>query len=160
MWNQTPEGEAFVRELSKGLVEQFAPEELELFDELYSEYQKDPSPPAPAAGSDDALGSGLGEVIVAVTPAASAMVTTVVSFVLGEVLKAGQNEASEKIREKVKDVFNPNPAPAAKQKPAPLTQDQLEQVRKLAARRAVDFGLPPDEAKKMALALVGSLSLP
>ena len=28
MWNQTPEGDAFVRELSKGLVEQFAPEEL------------------------------------------------------------------------------------------------------------------------------------
>ena len=159
MWNQTPEGDAFVRELSKGLVEQFAPEELDMFDELYSEYQENPTPPAPDSGSDDALGSGLGEILVAVTPAASAMVTTVVSFVLGEVLKASQNEASEKIKQKVKAVFNPNPAPSAKEDAVPLSQEQLDQVRKLAAKRAMDFGLPANQAKKMALALVGSLSL-
>jgi len=159
MWNQTPEGDAFVRELSKGLVEEFAPEELDMFGELYHEYQKDATPPALEPGSDDALGSGLGQVLIAVTPAASAMVTAVVSFIVGEVLKASQDEASEKIKEKVKAVFNPNLAPSAKEKAAPLTPEQLDQVRKLAAKRAVEFGLPPDQSKKMALALVGSLSL-
>jgi hypothetical protein len=34
MWVQTPEGDEFVRDLSKQLVEQFAPEELEMFDVL------------------------------------------------------------------------------------------------------------------------------
>lgn len=160
MWNQAPEGDEFARELSKGLVEQFAPEELDMFDELYSEYRQDPTPPSRGErGADDPLGSGLEDVLMAVTPAASAMVTAVLSFVLGEVLKASQSEASEKIKEKVKAVFNPQPADAEKAKAAPLTPEQLEQVRRLAAKRGVDFGLPPDQARQMSLALIGSLSL-
>jgi hypothetical protein len=93
--------------------------------------------------------------IVAVTPAASAMVTAVITFVLNEVLKASQEEASEKIKARVKAAFNPK-APA---KAAPLSPEQLDEVRKLAAKRAVDFGLSPEQAKQMALALVGSLSI-
>ena len=155
MWTQTPEGDQFIQELSRELVSQFAPEELEMFDELYRDYQKNPAPPAVEPGRDDALGSGLGEVIVAVTPAASAMATAVVSFIVGEVLKAAREEGTEKIKARVKAVFNPK----SQEKAAPLSQEQLEQVRKLAARRAVDFGLSPEQAKQMALALIGSLSL-
>ena len=155
MWTQTPDGDQFVQELSKQLVSQFAPEELEIFDELYSEYRKDPTPPQAGQGADDTLGSGLGEVIVAVTPAASAMATAVVSFVLSEVLKASQEEASEKIKAKVKALFNPK----ASEKAAALSPEQLEKVRRLAARRAVDFGLSADQAKQMSLALIGSLSI-
>jgi hypothetical protein len=155
MWVQTPEGDEVVRELSKQLVEQFAPEELEMFDELYEEYQKHPTPPAVGPRADDPLGSGLGELIVAVTPAASAMATAVVTFVLSEVLKAAQDESSEKIKARVKALFNPKP----KEKMTPLTQEQLDRVQKLAAKRAVDFGLSPEKAKKMSLALIGSLSI-
>ena len=155
MWTQTPDGDQFVQELSKQLVSQFAPEELEIFDELYSEYRKDPTPPQAKQGSDDALGSGLGEVMVAVTPAASAMATAVLSFVLSEVLKASQDEASEKIKAKVQALFNPK----ASEKAATLSPEQLEKVRRLAARRAVDFGLSSDQAKQMSLALIGSLSI-
>ena len=155
MWTQTPEGDQFVREVSKQLVSKFAPEELEIFDELYSDYQKHPVPPQAERGADDPLGSGLGEVIVAVTPAASAMATAVVSFVVSEVIKASQAEASETIKSKVKAVFNPK----APENAAPLSPDQLEKVRKLAAKRAVDFGLSPEKAKQMSLALVGSLSI-
>jgi hypothetical protein len=157
MWTQTPAGDQFVQELSKELVSQFAPEELDVFDELYNEYREHPAPPQAEPGTDDALGSGLGEIIVAVTPAASAMVTAVVSFVLNEILKASQDEASEKIKTRVKAVFNPRPA--EKEKVPPLSQDQLDQVRRLAARRGVDFGLPPEQARQMSLALIGSLSL-
>ncbi|HLO32193.1 MAG TPA: hypothetical protein VK249_23795 [Anaerolineales bacterium] len=155
MWIQTPEGDEFVRDLSKQLVEQFAPEELEMFDELYREYQEHPTPEDFQQGSDAPLGSGLGEFIVSVTPAASAMVTAVVSFVLSEVLKAAQNESSERIKAQVKLLFNPK----APQKAAPLTHEQLEKVQKLAAKRAIDFGLSPQQAKQMSLALIGSLSI-
>jgi hypothetical protein len=155
MWIQTPEGDEVVRDLSKQLVEQFAPEELEMFDELYNDYQKHPNPPAVAPGADDPLGSGLGELIVAVTPAASAMATAVVSFVLSEVLKAAQEESSEKIKARVKALFNPK----VKEKAAALTPEQLDKVQKLAAKRAMDFGLSPEKAKQMSLALIGSLSI-
>jgi hypothetical protein len=155
MWIQTPEGDEFVRELSKQLVDQFAPEELEIFDELYSDYKEHPSGHAPQQGADDALGSGLGEIMVAITPAASAMVTAVVSFVVSEVLKATQDEGSEKIKSKVKTLFNPK-APG---KAASLSPEQMEQVQKLAAKRALDFGLSAQQAKQMSLALVGSLSM-
>ena len=157
MWTQSPDGDRFVQELSKELVGQFAPEELDVFDELYHEYRERPAPPQAEPGTDDPLGSGLGEIIVAVTPAASAMVTAVVSFVLNEVLKASQDEASEKIKTRVKAVFNPTPA--EKEKVPPLSQEQLDQVRRLAAKRGVDFGLPPEQARQMSLALIGSLSL-
>lgn len=152
---QTPEENEFVRELSKELVVQFAPEELDMFDELYDEYQKHPEPPAAGRSSDDALGSGLGEVLVAVTPAASAMATAVLSFVVSEFLKASKDEASDKITAKVKALFNPK----SPEKAAPLSAEQLEKVQKVAARRAMDFGLPPEQAKQMSLALIGSLSL-
>jgi hypothetical protein len=155
MWIQTPEGDEFVRELSKQLVDQFAPEELEIFDELYSDYKKHPTGLAPQQGADDALGSGLGEIMVAITPAASAMATAVVSFVVSEILKATQDEGSEKIKSKVKTLFNPK-APG---KAAALSPEQMEKVQKLAAKRALDFGLSAQQAKQMSLALVGSLSM-
>lgn len=158
MWTQTPEGDQFVRDLSKQLVSQFAPEELDVFDELYNDYKEHPTPPPVEPGRDDALGSGLEDVIVAVTPAASAMVKAVVTFVLSEVLKASQHEASGKIKDKVKAVFNPKGQEKAMQVSS-LSPEQLDKVRKLAAKRAMDFGLPPDQARQMSLALVGSLAL-
>ena len=155
MWMQTPEGDEFVRELAKQLVVQFAPEELDMFDELYGEYRQHPEPAAAGQGSDDALGSGLGEVLVAVTPAASAMATAVLSFVVSEFLKASQDEASEKIKTKVKSLFHSK----SPEKTVPLSPEQLEKVQKVAAKRAVDFGLSPEQAKQMSLALIGSLSI-
>lgn len=155
MWIQTPEADQFVQELSKELVSQFAPEELEIFDELYNDYKKHPSGLRTEQGADDPLGSGLGEMILAVTPAASAMATAVLSFVMSEVLKASQEEASEKIKTRIKAVLNPK----GSGKSPPLSPEQLEQVQKLAVKRALDFGLTPQKAKQMSLALVGSLSM-
>ena len=155
MWTQTPAGEEVIQELSKQLVSQFAPEELEIFDELYGDYQKHPNEPASERGMDDPLGSGLGEILVVITPAATAMATAVVSFILNEVLKAAEGEASETIKARVRALFNPKTS----EKTPPLSTEQLEKVQKLAVKRAVDFGLSADQAKQMALALVGSLSI-
>jgi hypothetical protein len=155
MWIETPDGDQYVQELSRQLVSQFAPEELEIFDELHRYYKTHPTGLSSAPSADDPLGSGLGEMIVAVTPAASAMAAAVVAFVVSEVLKASQEEASEKIKAKVKAIFNPK-APV---KAAPLSPEQLEKVRRLAAKRAVDFGLSQEQAKQMSLALLGSLSI-
>jgi hypothetical protein len=40
-----------------------------------------------------------------------------------------------------------------------LTKDQMEQVRKLAHKQAIAFGIAPAEAAKLASALIGSLAL-
>jgi hypothetical protein len=161
MMNRSTEESELVEELSRQLVEKFAPEEAEIFDELYSDYQQDPTPPSFQHGSDDALGSGIGEAVIAITPAATAMASAVISFVVSEVLKAAKTEAGEKIKEKVKAVFSPGVAGSTPDpgKPAPLTHEQMEQIRKLAIKRGTDFGLPAEEAKKMALALIGSLAM-
>ncbi len=41
MWTNTPEGNQLVSEISKDVVAQLAPEELEMFDELSHEHFQD-----------------------------------------------------------------------------------------------------------------------
>lgn len=72
MWTETTEGRKFVQEISKSLVIQIAPEELDLFDELVEEYFQDPTPPNVSSSTpDDPLGFGSAETLVAITPAMS-----------------------------------------------------------------------------------------
>jgi hypothetical protein len=168
MWTETTEGRAVIKEISKGVVTQIAPEELDLFDELAQEYFEDPTPPdLSSPARDDALGFGLAETVVAVTPTAMAMVTAVLGYLLTEAIKVTQQEGATAIKAKIKALFNPeedaNQAEGSTTKKdkdfPPLTKEQLEQVNKLARRQAMVFGLDAEQAKLMANALIGSLAL-
>ena len=155
MWTETTEGREFIKEISLDVVTQVAPEELDLFDELVQEYFEDPSPPdLSATVSDDPLGFGLAETLVAVTPAATALVSVVLSYLLTEVIKATQEEGAAVLKRKIKKLFNPD-----SQEASPLTQPQLEQIKKLARKQAIQFGLNSKQAEQMAAALIGSLAL-
>lgn len=156
MWTETDEGRAFIEELSRNMVADVAPEELDMFDELADEYYEDPSPPdASAEASDDALGFGMSEMLIAATPAALAVAGSVVSFVVQEAIGAASDEALGAV---LRRVFKKEQAPADAPPPT-LTKEQLEQVNRLALEQAQAFGLDPDTAQKMAQALVGTLAI-
>src|SRR5215211_3720307 len=133
MWIETAEGRKLIEETSKSVVTQVAPEELELFDELLQDYFENPQPSNPPASThDDPLGFGLGEALVAVTPAAAAMASTVLSYLMTEAIKATQEESAAAIKKKLKALFNPE---KEKDSLPPLTGEQLAQVKKLAHKQ-------------------------
>jgi len=43
MWTETTEGRKFIQEISRGIVGEVAPEEMDMFDELVMEYFQDPT---------------------------------------------------------------------------------------------------------------------
>lgn len=154
MWTETTDGRQLITDLSKQMVTQVAPEELDLFDELIEEYFDDPSPPdLSESDDDDALGFGLNGVVVAITPAAAAAASSAVGYILSEVLKSAQEEGAAVLAKKVRRLLNP------KDKTEALTTEQLRQVRRLALTQAKVFGMEAGQARSMADALVGSLAL-
>ena len=165
MWTETTEGRKFIQEISKSIVVQVAPEELDLFDELVEEYLQDPAPPdVSSSPPDDPLGFGLAETLVAITPAAMATVNIVLNHLMTESVKAAQEESSEVIKKKIKALFNPKkiggePVSKVETDLPPLSKEQMEHVRKLARKQAIAFGIAPARASKMVDALVGSLAL-
>ncbi len=158
MGTGTPEDRQLVIELSKKIVEQMAPEEADLFDEMIGDYFADPSPPdLSATHSDDPLGFGLGELLVAVTPAAAAVASAAVGFIVSTLTKAAQDEGAEQIRSRQKQVLDGHKEAAAN-KP-PLTPPQLEELRKVARDTAGRYGMDAEQADAMANAILVTLML-
>ncbi len=153
------EEQSFIKDISRDLVTQLAPEELDLFDELAQEYFENPKPPESLSTSikDNPLGFGLGETIVATTPAITAVVSTIIQFLATEFVKTARDETSEMIKKKVKILFDS--AGAKKGEVSPLSDDQLEHVKKLARKQAIQFGMNAKQAENMANALAGRLAL-
>ncbi|MBI5951724.1 MAG: hypothetical protein HY865_08705 [Chloroflexi bacterium] len=155
MFTNSKEGRELIEALSRQLVEQIAPEEMEVFDDLYQEAAANSFQPAKKKGEDDALGFGVAEIMIAVTPVAGTVISAVISFLASEVLKVTKDEASAVIQKKVKALFNPKKQDGVE----PLTQAQLGQVKKLAVKLARQSGMKEEEADRLALTLVGSLAL-
>jgi hypothetical protein len=146
MLTETQEGRQYIENVSKSIVTQISPEEMEFFDELVAEYYEDPTPPR---SKDAELGFGIGGVIVAITPAAIAMVTAVISYLLTEVTDI----VKDKTTENLKDIFSKD------KDPEPYTKEQLKQIRKIARREAKRFGMDTATANDMSDAMVGLLHL-
>lgn len=136
------------------MVGKLAPQELEIFDELYEESRQG-HPGNVQAGPDDELGFGAETLMVAATPVVSAAVQAVITFLVAEVIKAGKQETTAVIQKKIRALLNPDKQDG----PAPLTQEQLLMIKKLAASRARAMGMKEEKANQLALELVGSLAL-
>lgn len=157
MLTDTEEGRDYVETVSRSIVREAAGDELEFFDELAAEYFKDPSPPRPR---DPALGSGLGEGLAAVTPAAIAMASAVLSNLLGGATDAIRDDGGATIKQKLSELFRrQREDEGTKAAPAPLTQEQLKRVKTIAKREAKRFGIDDKTAKNMADALIGAIVL-
>lgn len=140
--------------VAKYIIKNNAPEELELFDELTEEYFADPTPPdRSATADDDPLAFGAEDLIVAATPAALAMVSTAVTYIAGEVLKATQEEAAGLLVGEIKKRFNPKSPDVA------LNNAQLNHVYQAAVEEGVAYGMEQSQAEMMARSLAGTLVL-
>lgn len=153
MWNDTPESKQLVKEVSKQIVADIAPEEMELVDELLEDYY---SNPVVQRGSDNPLGFG-SELLAASTPVIAMALQTLFNFVLNEVWVSAQKEGAILIAQKMKALLNPSKDTA---EPAlGLTQEQLEKAKKLIKKEAMRGGMKPKKAEDLALKIVGRIAL-
>lgn len=158
MWTSTSQAHELIEELSREIVVAIAPEEIDMFEELIQEYYQNPAPPdLTTRDKDDPLGFGIEEILIATTPATAAMVNAVLNHLMEEFLGAFQEQGMKVVRNKLKSLFDGSRED--KEKPAPLTREQLQQIKKIARKQAIDFGISPEKAERMANALIGSLAL-
>jgi hypothetical protein len=149
--HETPEGHELVQNISKAVVADLAPEELEFFDELAAAEGEISQP----SSGDEELGFGISEAVVAVTPIAVSVVTTVVMFVGNEILKGAAKEVASSIGKeagtaivaRIKSYFSGS-ADAAK---------TAAQAKQIAAQTAQNKGLSKEESDRLAASVMAYL---
>lgn len=153
VYNQT------VTEFAKDLLTQLAPQEKALFRSISESYFKNPEKMlSDNKAKDEMLGFGAAETVTLLTPIILAVSGDVIKFLLAEAQKAMQSESTNLINEKVKSWFNKLRQKDDKKSPTPLTSDQLEQVRKIAMKKAKQLKLSEKNTKLLADAIIGSLA--
>lgn len=81
MWTETEQGRQFVRQMVQPIVTRVVPEELPFFEELMESYFTDPTPPdLTILANNDPLGHGLSDILLALTPAATAVIVYCLTF--------------------------------------------------------------------------------
>lgn len=152
-YNQT------VSEIARDLLAQLAPQEKALFRSISESYFKNPEKTlSDNKAKDEMLGFGAAETITLLTPVVLAVSGDVVKFLLAEAQKAMQSESTNLINETVKSWFGKFRQKDDKKSPPPLTPEQLEQVRKIATKKAQQLKLSEKNTKLLAEAIVGSLA--
>jgi len=152
-WNNTPESRALVTEVSKEIVAEIAPEELDLVDELLEDYYANPEV---HEGTDNPLEFG-SEFLAASTPVVAMALHALFGFIATEVWASAQKEGATLIAQKMKALLNPT-----KETPEPglgLTQEQLEKAKKLIKKEAQRGGMNPKKAEDLALKIVARIAL-
>jgi len=153
MWIDTPESKEVVTELSRELVAEIAPEELELVDELIDDYYANPTI---HETKDNPLGFG-SELLAASTPVIAMAIQALFNFIVNEVWVSAQKEGAVLIAQKIKALLNPT-----KEKAEPalgLTLEQLEKAKDLVKKEAMRGGMKPKKAEDLALKIVGRIAL-
>lgn len=148
-----------VAEVARDLLAEIAPQEKALFRAISESYFKEPTRSNTGQrGGDELLGFGAAEAVTLITPALLAALGEVVRFLLGEAHKAMQTEGSTLVNDTVKSWFGKLRPEEKKKEPPPLTDQQLEQVRKIAVKKAQQLKLSEKNSKLLADAIVGSLA--
>lgn len=154
-----------VAALARDAVASTAPEELPLFRRTSEAYFEDPSQVlASPKSKDEALGFGVEAAVILVSPAALAVASSVVQYLATEVGGALKEEVGPRIKDLIEGLFQrgdtsdgDDKEKAKKPEPPELTQEQLDEVYRVAntvARRL----LPADRASVLADAVVGRLA--
>lgn len=150
-----------IAELARDLISKTAPQELPLFRANSEAFFTNPEKLlAGQKGKDEMLGFGVGEAVAMMTPAVLAVTGEVVKFLVEEFKKTAKDESTAFISEAVKKMFKKfRPEEKKENSPAPLTPEQLNQVRELALKKARQLKLSDARCKLLADALVGSLAV-
>ena len=149
-----------LEELARTILEHSAPEELVIFEETAEEYFRNPDDVLHPARRDEALGFGLD--LALLTPYVLAVAAPVLSFLVQTVAAAAKEEATPRVRELVRRLFNRSAAKGAQHErredeSLTLTPEQAREVREVALARATDLGLPEEQARLLADSVVGGL---
>ncbi len=157
-WTESPEGRAYVLAIAQQVVAELGPEELEVLPEVADDFFAGHLQPGQTA-REDALGFGLeGATFEAISPAALAAASAVLTWLGSELLKTIQGEAVVVIKERVKALFTRSSTPAPAGNQAGLSPAQLAQIREVAKTVGERYGLRSAKAEKLALSLVGALA--
>jgi hypothetical protein len=157
--------DALVAELARSAVSKAAPEELPLFRATSEAYFENPEALAAQRSGDNMLGFGVESALLLVTPVALAVSRDVLSFVVEQLRSQAHEHGKEVIDRLVARLLHRGEKPAAETavaeadaEPPELTEEQLEEVRKIALEKARQLKLAPDKAELLADSLVGSLA--
>lgn len=150
-----------IAELARDLISQTVPQELPLFRANSEAFFSNPEKLlAGQKGKEEMLGFGVGEAITMLSPAILVVTSEIVKFLIEELKKTVKDESSALVSETVKKMFKKfRPEENKENSPAPLTPEQLAQVRELALKKARHLKLSDARCKLLADALVGSLAV-
>jgi hypothetical protein len=155
-----PSDDALVESLARSAVEQVAPEELPLFRATSEAYFDDPASLERMGSQDDMLGFGVDAALVLVSPVALQVAREVIDFVTTKLRESAEEEGESAIKRLVARLVHRDAEEEAKDAEAvELSDEQLEQVRRIALEKARALKLPDAKAALLADSLVGSLAL-
>jgi hypothetical protein len=142
-----------IRIISREMVNQFAAEEMDLFDELYSQFQRDPAKFKQKVSSDDPLEFGFDEILVTYAPVIISMVSAVLNKLFQILMQSVQGETESMIQEKTKEVFqrlvkgeNKDPYQSELMK---FSEQELAALHQLGVQEGISYGLSAKEASNV-----------
>jgi hypothetical protein len=162
-----PVQDQLVSELARDLVGQTAPQELALFRPVSEAYFKDPDRALKGQPcKDEALGFGVAEAAIFITPIVLAVMTDVLKYLGEHVLQTVKEESSGLASDEVKHLFKKfRTENSGKDKDDTenasrvLAPEQIVQVRGLAFEKARELHLATARANLLADSLAGSLAV-
>lgn len=159
--------------LARSAVERAAPEEMVIFPAASEAYLEGRDPAKQTRG-DPMLGFGVDAAVILLTPVALTVAKDVLGFLRTQFKKQADEHGDEAFDWFVGKLFRrgggkkepgedaaaeaPPPDAAPPVEPPELSDEQLEEVRKLAIEKAKQLKLPKDKAELLADSLVGSLA--
>ena len=142
-----------IERISRELVSQFATDEIELFDELYAQFQKDPARFKQSASSNDPLEFGFDELLTTYTPIIISIVTVTLDKLSEIVMRALQGETEALIQEKTKEVFqrvlHGEMADPYKSEFLTFSAKELDALYQLGVQEGISYGLSAKDAAKV-----------
>lgn len=146
--------------LSREIVADVAPEEADLFDDLVQEYYEDPTPPGerPRTRGADPLGFGLDGMVIAMTPAVTAMVTAIGTLAINLAMEAFAGAGADVIREKATALLRGKKDDDGST-PVPLDASHLKRMHEAAYAEALRYGVSEENANRLADALLRHMAL-
>ncbi len=153
--------------LARSAVERAAPEEMVIFPAASEAFLEGDDPSRKTRG-DPMLGFGVDAAVVLLTPVALTVAKEVLGFLRAQLKKQADEHGDDAFDWLVAKLFRrgdddkeepgADASPPLPAQPAELTDEQLEEVRRLAIEKAKQLKLPDDKAELLADSLVGSLA--
>lgn len=141
------------KEISRILIEDISPDELEYFDELADTHFD-----VRKSDKDAQLGFGLVEFGELATPAVMTLVSGIVTYLMTDVVKVAKDEMNEKIKDKLKGFFSKKKKPETDNSLL-LTKEQLQKISELIDIKLKDIDLNEKTALRIRDSLISSFVL-